>query len=150
MVLTLSALLPAAFVLGIASRRVVPLVSTAATEALHQHLDAYKSVWLRDDLWETGPLRTRLLRDSTASNLALEVTARHPIIRPDVLMYWVPGSPKLGDSLPSDAVLLGAWTQDSATTLALPQAFKTGEGKLLLYSLADHEILNVSKSFTIQ
>jgi hypothetical protein len=65
-------------------------------------------------------------------------------------MYWVSGNPKLDDSLPSEAILLGAWTQDSANALAVPQVVKTGEGKLLLYSLADHEILNVSKSFKIQ
>jgi hypothetical protein len=70
-VLTLSAFLPAVFVLGIASRRVVPLVSISATVALHQRTDSYKSVWVRDDLWEKSPLRTRLLSDSTVSNLAL-------------------------------------------------------------------------------
>lgn len=143
-VLTLSVFLPAAFVLGIASRRVAPLISIAPTDALYQKADSYKSVWVRDDLWEKSPLRTRLLSDSTTSNLALEVTAKDPIIRPDVLMYWVQGTPKINDSLPSEAILLGSWTQDSANALAVPRAAKIAEGKLLLYSLADHEIVNVT------
>ena len=95
------------------------------------------------------PLRTRLLSDPTHLNLALEVTAADPVVRPDVLVYWVPGNPKMDDSLPGDAILLGAWTQDSANALDLPQAARAGKGKLMLYSLADHEIVNISKPFTI-
>jgi hypothetical protein len=110
----------------------------------------YQSVWLRDDLWENMPLRTRLLSDPTHLNLALEVTAADPVVRPDVLLYWVPGTSKLNDSLPGDAVLLGAWIQEPVKPLAVPQSAKTGQGRLILYSLADHQILNVSKSLAFQ
>jgi hypothetical protein len=148
-VLTLSAFLPAIFVLGIASRRAAPLLASLPKGLSHRPAGTYQAVWLRDDLWEKMPLRTRLLSDSTTSNLALEVTGADPVVRPDVLVYWVPGNPKMDDSLPGDAILLGAWTQDSANALDLPQAARAGKGKLMLYSLADHEIVNISKPFTI-
>lgn len=107
-------------------------------------------MWVREDLWEKGQLQTRVFKDSTHSNLALEVAATEPVVRPDVLLYWVPGNPKIQDSLPNDAVLLGAWMQEPAGALELPQVAKVGQGKLILYSLADHEIVNVSKPFSIQ
>jgi hypothetical protein len=107
-------------------------------------------VWVRDDLWEKKPLRTRLLRDPVTSNLALEVTATTPVVLPDVLLYWAPATSKLDDSLPSDALLLGAWMQELANPVAVPQPAKAGQGRLILYSLADHEIVNVSKPFSVQ
>jgi len=149
-VLTLSAFLPAVFVLGIASRRAVPLLASSPSGLSHQPAGTYQPVWERDDLWEKMPLRTRLLSNSTISNLALEVTAADPVVRPDVLVYWVPGNPKVDDSLPSDAVLLGAWMQEPAKGLTLPQVAKVGQGRLILYSLANHEIVNVAKPFAFQ
>jgi hypothetical protein len=149
-VLTLSALLPTVFVLGIASRRSVPLLASLPSSLSVQPARTYESVWVQDDLWEKSPLRTRLLRNSTPSNLALELCAKQPVVRPDVLVYWAPGNPKLDDSLPSDAVLLGAWSQEPANAVAVPQVAKTSRGRLILYSLADHEIVNVSKPFAFQ
>jgi hypothetical protein len=149
-VLTLSVFLPTVFVLGIASRRSVPLLPSLPSSLSVQPARTYESVWVQDDLWEKTPLRTRLLRNSTPSNLALELSAKQPVVRPDVLVYWAPGNPKLDNSLPSDAVLLGAWMQEPANPLALPQLAKAGQGRLILYSLADHEIVNVSKTFAFQ
>jgi hypothetical protein len=149
-VLTLSALLPAAFLLGIDSRRSIPLLPSLPTSLSHQPVRTYQSVWLRDDLWENMPLRTRLLSDPPHSNLALEVTAADPVVRPDVLLYWLPATSKLDESLPSDAVLLGAWIQQPVNPLPVPQSAKAGQGRLILYSLADHEIVNTSKPFAIQ
>ena len=109
-----------------------------------------KAVWERDDLWEKHPLHTRLLNDPITSNLALEVTANTTLVLPDVLLYWAPGTSKLDDSLPSDAVLFGAWMQEPANPVAVPQSAKFGQGRLILYSLADHEIVNVTKPFALR
>src|SRR5215471_9365592 len=104
--LALTAFLPAAFVLGIASRRSVPLILSLPSVLSAQPGQPSQSAWVRDDLWEKKPLRTRLLSDPVSSNLALEVTATTPIVLPDVLLYWAPGASKLDDSLPSDAIIL--------------------------------------------
>ena len=148
--LALTAFLPAAFVLGIASRRFVPLVPSLPSGLSAQAGQPSQSMWVRDDLWEKKPLRTRLLSDPVTSNLALEVTATTSIVLPDILLYWAPGTSKLDDSLPSDAVLLGAWMQEPANPVAVPQLTKLDRGRLILYSLADHEIVNVSKPFAFQ
>src|SRR5215470_16895885 len=63
LVLTLSAFLPAAFVLGIASRRSVPLLASVPSGLSPQPARTYQPVWVREDLWEHKPLRTRLLSD---------------------------------------------------------------------------------------
>jgi hypothetical protein len=149
-VLALSAFLPVAFVLGIASRRSVPLIPALPSGLSAQAGQISQSVWVRDDLWEKKPLRTRLLSDPLTSNLALEVTATTPVVLPDVLLYWAPGTSKVDDLLPGDAVLLGEWMQESANPVAVPRPAKVLQGRLILYSLADHEIVNVSKPFAFQ
>jgi hypothetical protein len=150
LVLTLSVFLPAVFVLGIALRRSVPLLASLPSGLSPQPARTYQSLWVREDLWEKKQLVTRLLSDPITSNLALEVTATTPVVLPDVLLYWVPGISKVDDSLPSDAVLLGAWMPEPANPLAIPQPAKASQGRLILYSLADHEIVNVSKTFVFQ
>ena len=150
MVLALGVLLPAAFSLGIASRNSMPLLRELPGNLPHQPVSSYNAAWVREDLWEKSQLRTRLLRISTQPTLALEVTAPEPIVKPDVLLYWIPGNPQIQESLPNGAVLLGAWMQDPVRPLNVPPAAKGSQGKLVLYSLADHEIVNVTKSFTIQ
>jgi hypothetical protein len=45
---------------------------------------------------------------------------------------------------------MGQWVQSPATQLLLPGAFATNSGGvLLLYSLADHEVVAVSKPLEI-
>jgi hypothetical protein len=149
MVLALGALLPAAFVFGIASRQSVPLIPALPGNLAHQP-DQALAKWMREDLWAKSQLRTRLLTDSTESSLALEVTAPELVVKPDTLLYWIPGNPEFNESLPNDAVLLGAWMQDPVRPLNVPASAKGNQGRLVLYSLADHEIVNVTKSLTIQ
>jgi hypothetical protein len=99
---------------------------------------------------EKKQLRTRLLTDSTESSLTLEVTSLEIVVKPDTLLYWIPGNPEINESLPNDAVLLGGWMQDPVRPLNVPTSAKGSQGRLILYSLADHEIVNVTKSLTIQ
>jgi hypothetical protein len=146
----MGAVLPAAFVFGITSRHSVPLLPALPGDVQHQPVQAYNAAWLREDLWEKSQLRTRLLTDSTQSTLALEVTALEPVVKPDTLLYWVPGNPEINESLPNAAVLLGSWMQDPVKPLTVPAVAKSSQGKLVLYSLADHEIVNVTKSFVMQ
>jgi len=148
MVLALGAFLPAAFVFGIASRNPVPLLTASPNHLAYQPGQTVAK-WMREDLWQNSQLRTRLLTDSTQSTLALEVTASEPIVKPDVLLYWIPGNPEIQEILPNDAILLGAWLQDPVRPLNVPPAIKGSQGKLVLYSLADHEIVNSTKPFPI-
>jgi hypothetical protein len=54
---------------------------------------------------------------------------------------------KIEDVLPDDAILLGSFDPSIPMPLPLPQQAANSAGRLLLYSLGDHEIVAVSKAF---
>jgi hypothetical protein len=69
-------------------------------------------------------------------------------VKPDLIVYWVAGSPSITDMLPNNARLLGALS--SSVALSLPPDAASGSGVLILYSLADQELVEVSKPFRVQ
>ncbi len=150
MVLALTVTLPTAFALGIAARREVPTPRPAAS-GLFAAARRQSELWSRDDLWAKNAIHTRLLKIGPgAGQLAVQLVAMDRIVRPDVLVYWVPGERKIQDSLPDDAFLLGSFEQANQVSLALPDAATNQRGALVLYSLADQELVSVSKAFATQ
>jgi hypothetical protein len=147
MVLALTITLPVAFAVGIATREGVTTTKAGALEpgaGIHNH----NELWSRNDLWEKGAIQTRLLRtDPDSGQLAIELLALDQIVRPDLLVYWVPGQAKIENSLPGDAFLLGSFEQSMPTPLTLPAPAAQQAGALVLYSLADQELIAVSKPF---
>jgi hypothetical protein len=69
-------------------------------------------------------------------------------VKPDLIVYWIPGNPNITETLPDNARLLGAF--NSFVPLSLSPDARTGSGVLVLYSLADQEIVEVSKPFALQ
>ncbi len=69
-------------------------------------------------------------------------------VKPDLLVYWVAGNPNITNTLPGDARLLGVF--NPSVTLPLPPDSGPGNGVLVLYSLADQEVVEVSKPFAVQ
>jgi hypothetical protein len=63
------------------------------------------------------------------------------------MVYWSAGNPTTTNTVPDNAILLGAF---GAEALPLPVAVTMSGGVLLLFSLADGEIVDVSKPFSIQ
>ena len=148
MVIALGIFLPVAFAVGIAARRPVPtghsLSATLAGEPLHFE----NVVWDRSDMWAQRAIRTRLLSDKPdGKRFAVELSAVNDIVKPDLIVYWVPGNPKIEEALPDNATLLGAFVQTKPTALPLPGETATKSGVFVLYSLADHEVIAVSKPF---
>lgn len=147
MVLSLTIALPAAFAVGIATRQEVPVAKAGALGRGPQ-VHNQSEIWTRNDLWEKNSIQTRLLRTGPGlGQLAVELSGMDRIVRPDVLVYWVPGEKKAGDSLPDDAFLLGSFAPSIATPLTLPESALNQTGALVLYSLADQEIIASSKAF---
>ena len=147
-VIALSVVVPAAFALGIATRKAVP-AQGAAAPGLSREVPRHQELWSRYDLWEKRAIRTRLLSDTTGSGqLAVELISNDQIVRPDVLAYWAPGERKAEDTPPDDAILLGSFDQSTPIALTLPQQAASIPGVLLLYSLGNHEIVAVSKVFS--
>jgi hypothetical protein len=146
MVCTLGVLVPVAFVAGIAARRPVPVVTSVAAELESRAADFGAIVWTKADLWPDQRVITSLRRNA-ASDLAVELMFRD-LVKPDVLVYWAAGKEMTVKSLPDDARLLGALS--NRAPLSIPADMRGMAGQFVLYSLADHEVVAVSKSFVIQ
>jgi hypothetical protein len=73
------------------------------------------------------------------------MSAPKDFVKADLLVYWLPAASTLKDTVPDDAVLLGAFV--SGQPLPVPAALTGKPGSLMLYSLADHELVAVSKPF---
>ena len=148
MVFALSIVIPAAFAVGIATRKAVPALS-AAVPGFSREIPRHKALWTRDDLWENRAIRTRLLNDAAGGGqLAVELIAKDQIVRPDVIVYWSRGERKIEDTPPNDVILLGSFDPSTPMALTLPQEAADNPGMLLLYSLGNHEIVAVSKVFS--
>ncbi|MBI5385603.1 MAG: hypothetical protein HZA90_13070 [Verrucomicrobia bacterium] len=141
----LALVLPLAFAAGVAARKPVPVMAALPSAVGGERPQFDSTIWERDDLWTQPPMRARLLAGKT-NRLAVELIAARDIARADVIVYWVPGDPKLNDALPDNAVFLGAFTRNGP--LPLPAEAAQQAGSLILYSLADHEIVARSKPLT--
>jgi hypothetical protein len=148
MITTLSVIIPTAFALGIARRSEMPSSSVNPSTAPAE-IKRYTELWSRNDLWEKAAVRTRLLKSSSnPQRLAIELASTKQIVRPDLLVYRVSGELRTSDTLPDNAVLLGSFTQAAAVQFELPGQPNRQTGVLLLYSLADQEIVATSKPIT--
>jgi len=145
MISALGVLLPVVFAVGIAARRPVP-VASVPPELGGKVKDFAQVVWTKPDLWPGHGIITTLRRDD-AGSVAAELTLRD-LAKPDVLVYWVAGKESARESLPDNARLLGALA--ARIPLLLPAEVRDEPGSLVLYSLADHEIVAMSNPFTIQ
>lgn len=72
----------------------------------------------------------------------MELSAVKEFVKPDLIVYWISGNPEITGKLPDNALLLGAF---SASALSLPATAASESGALVLYSLANNEIVAVSK-----
>ena len=141
-------LLPVAFVAGVAARRPIP--TTAPSDALLSPRQTFsQSGWNRSDLFTNVAVRVQLLHDAANTNRsALQISTPKDFVKADLLVYWLPAESILKDNIPDDAVLLGAFV--SGQPLPMPPTLAGKPGSLVLYSLADHEIIEASKQLSLK
>jgi hypothetical protein len=134
--------LPVAFVFGVASRQPVPLAKELpATFAVRNTTSSV--VWERKDLFGKAPVSVQLLQAAGKADAdSIRLITDKNFVKPDVLVYWSSGNPAIGDSLPTNAVLLGPL---EASELRENEPLTKSPGMLILFSLADGEIVDVSK-----
>jgi len=138
-------LLPLAFAVGIAARRPVPDVSVLPAALAPAPRNFSSLEWDRADLFPRTSARVRLWRDPNRTNqFAIEISLPRDFAKPDVLVYWSAGTQPSTNALPDDSRLLGVCGSP------LPLLAATDGGKLLLYSLADRELLDASQSFAVR
>ena len=138
----LSVLLLVAFTAGLVTRKRIPTTVTLPPELLPRTQTFTATDYERDDLFEKSPVKVRLWKDLSTGQLAIGFLAPKDFLRPDLMAYWVAARPQAANALPPDAVLLGSFV---ATVLVLPAEATKTEGTLILFSLADQEIVDVSK-----
>jgi hypothetical protein len=135
--------LPIAFVTGIAARKHVPSVAGLPMEFKVTPQPLVGDDWEYTDLFTNVPVRVHQLRNRTAEGrFAVSFSAEKNFAKPDLLAYWLPVYPKAIDVLPEDAVLLGPF---SSPVLSLPEQASKSDGVILLYSLANDEIVGISR-----
>lgn len=144
--LALGVFLPMAFAAGIVARKPVPTsaVLPASLTIAPQHCESVE--WVRNDLFAKAPIQVRLTREQKgAGRFAVDFAVSEDFVKPDLIVYWVAGNPNVTDTLPDQAFLLGVF--NPIAPLVLPTEVESGEGVLVLYSLADQEVIEVSKPF---
>ena len=135
-------LLPIAFVVGVAARKPVPNAA-----ALPGDLAASSGNLIPTDgelwnLFQRPSIRVRLLYQPGTPHRAIRLFAMRDFVKPDLLVYWLPGRLAVTNILPANSTLLGSF---DAPVLELPAEAAKTEGTLILFSLADQEIVDVSQ-----
>ena len=142
-VIVLGVLLPVAFAVGIAARKPLPEVKWLPNE-ISPTINLFTlEVWSRADTFPKSPVQVRLLREQSGTGkFAMAFSGATDFVKPDLLVYWLDRNPNVTNALPESAILLGAF---NAPQLLLPAAAEKTDGRLVLYSLADNEMVDVSK-----
>lgn len=140
----LGILLPVAMVGGIAARKSI-LTVAELPPVIAKPLAGTGVAWERRDVFEKLPVVVSLATNAQADvSLRLEATA--DFARPDVMVYWSAAKIAPTDTLSADAILLGAF---AANELRVPTSAMAARGHLILFSLADQEIVAVSRAIQL-
>ena len=142
----LGVVLPVALVVGIAARKAVP--TSASLPGVVPEAPRFAATrWSRVDLFGKTGIHAALVRErADGGQFAVALSAPKDFAKPDLLVYWTESKATILDAIPDDAVLLGGF--DSSAPLTLPASAAQSSGMLVLYSLADHEVVDVSKPFS--
>lgn len=139
MFLLLAFLIPALLFVGLVFRPDVPPVSKPDLALLTQAGFAstipgnLARIQAEEQTFEIG------LETDSSTTSSLIIRSVNPLLKPDLLVYWVPESIQ-NNSLPDKALLLGELMGTSFRRMTLPTAATTEPGFLVIYSLAHQEV----------
>ncbi len=145
-ILALGVILPVGLVWGLVGRRPVPAVTALPAALPPASLTVGSLAWQSKPLfWAKIPVMIRAWHSATGTDVsAVSFSAPADFIKPDLMVYWVSGAADRTETLPTNAILLGAF---GSVPLPLPDEVAHAPGSLVLYSLADGEVVDVSKPF---
>jgi hypothetical protein len=149
MVIVLGVVLPVAFAVGIAGRRAVPEMPSLPDGLIATPSEPPGEIVAVANAFSKSPVQVRVIHAvNGVRGSFVELSAPADFIKPDLLVYWVEGAglPAVADKLPDQAVLLGGFKRSAS--LALPAT--AAKGVLVLYSLADQEVVDVSTELPLQ
>jgi hypothetical protein len=145
MAATLAVALPVAFAAAIAARNPMPTLKDAPSNSTAPSAPFGAREWHRANLFTKVPVQVDFFRGQADSHSrsAFGFTAANDFVKPDLLVYWVPRNSTITDTLPGDAELLGKFQRQKI--LPLPSNASSAQGVLVFYSLAEQEVVDVSK-----
>jgi hypothetical protein len=145
--IALGIILPVALSLGVAARKPAPTLTSLPADLAIPEISSATTVWDRSDLFAKTAIQVQLFRDNNiGSRFSLKLSAAKNFVKPDLIVYWLPEDSKSVNSLPESALLLGSFHSSS---LVLPVEAAVHPGVLVLYSLANGEIVDISKPLRI-
>jgi len=146
-ILTLGVILPIGLALGLAGRKSVPVDLDLPAALAPAPASTGTLFWANDHLFARSPVTVRLWRPPAGSrSWAVSFSAAPDFLKPDLMVYWVTYGATGDDTFPTNAVMLGTF---GAAPLRLPNEAFRAMGELVLYSLADYEIVDASKPFML-
>ncbi len=146
MIWAMMLVLPAGFLGGLSFRRSVPMTGAPINTWVSSPSADGQIVWTKSDLFPGHPIDTTLRRETNGTT-SVELRSQG-LTKPDLLAYWVTGEPKEPSGIPENARLMGSWS--NFIPLLIPVNTRGEIGHLILYSLADQQIVAVSRSFAPQ
>lgn len=143
MIISLLALvLPVAFIFALAARKRVPRMQDVPASLRGNDATLPQTLFEREDLWPDLSITTRLLADQhQPAKLAVELHPQEALAAPDILVYWRPRDVEASAASLAQAYLLGTLGGRQKRSWYLPEAARTTEGELILYSLGHQTIL---------
>lgn len=142
----LALLVPCAFAASLHFRHASAARGVMSEQSRPQLSSFGPVVWTSQTLWPNENIVTKIRRGNTGE-VAIEFASRS-LIEPDLLLYWAPGRNTNVDALPSDARFLAAVQFEMP--IFLPTQIRGEAGRLMFYSLADHEVISTSAAFIVQ
>ncbi len=141
----LAVLLPVVFAVGIAARKTVPPVGATTPDLALSRVPFGSEQWRREDLFPKTRIQVGLFRETAdQGRFVISLAVAKDFARPDLLVYWAVGRPVATNALPANAILLGACAP--SVKLPLPAASFTTEGALIIYNLAENEVVDISRT----
>lgn len=139
----LAVLLPVVTLVAVSARKSVPEVPAFPMALETASPLTSETEWVRDDLFGRYTIQVRLLKDvMNAGRFAIAFMGPADFAKPDLLVYWIAGSPGNPTTAPDGARLLGGF---SAGALSVPEEALAGEGSLILFSPTDQKVVDISK-----
>jgi hypothetical protein len=94
------------------------------------------------ELWKQHPIQTKFYgRSDRPKDIYVVLRPMQPLNEPDLLLYWSTKTP-LGNSLPSESLLVAPYAADEAFALPLE---KERAGNLILLSLAHQTVFDSAR-----
>ena len=137
---SLALILPAILVAGLAWRPELPPIGEL-TEDLTVQSGFASAIDAGAVLVAEGALEVAL-QSPTDGGAVMTIRPTSVILKPDLLVYWMPDSGGVSEVSPgADSVLVGSLAGRSPRRLTLPAGAARGEGQIVIYSLGHREVV---------